>query len=342
MAADKSKEKYPVLVTGGGGFLGRYVVRRLLSLGHPVRILGRRDQPDLRKLGVEVHRGSLEDPAVVRRACEGMACVQHIAAKAGVWGSWNSYFKANVTGTLNVLAACRELGIKRLVYTSTPSVVFNRKNLRGVNESQPYGKDWLCHYAHSKMLAEKEVLAANDPEGTGMKTIALRPHLIWGPGDNHLIPRIVDRARKGRLRIVGEGDNLVDIVHVVNAAEAQVLAQYALDNRPEATGRAFFISQGEPVRIWDWLNDLLTGLSIPRVERKMPMKTAYRLGAVAEAIWKGLHLPGEPPMTRFVAMELAKDHYFDITAAKELLGYEPKVSTEEGLAELIGIVKSES
>jgi len=338
MAAEDFEENYPVLVTGGGGFLGRYVVRRLMALGHPVRILGRRDQPELRELGVEVHCGSIEDPAVVRKACEGMACVQHIAAKAGVWGSWDSYFRANVTGTLNVLGACRELGIQRLVYTSTPSVVFNRQDLRGVDETQPYGQDWLCHYAHTKMLAEQEVLAAHDPEGSGLKTVALRPHLIWGPGDNHLIPRIVDRARKGRLKIVGDGNNLVDIVHVVNAAEAQVLAMQALDARPDAGGRAFFISQGEPVRIWDWLNDLLTGLSIPRIEKKIPMQTAYKVGAVAEGIWKVLHLPGEPPMTRFVAMELAKDHYFDISAAKDLLGYEAKVTTEAGLAELIRLI----
>ncbi|MCZ6673818.1 MAG: NAD-dependent epimerase/dehydratase family protein [Verrucomicrobia bacterium] len=323
-----------VLVTGGGGFLGLYVVKKLLAKGYEVRVLGRTRQPKLKEIGIDVVQGDIRDAKIVRAAARGVEVIQHIAAKAGVWGSWDEYYQINVVGTRNVLNACKELGIKRLVYTSTPSVVFNRHAFRGVNESQPYGQNWLCHYAHTKMIAEKDVLSANDPDGSGLRTIALRPHLIWGVGDNHLIPRVIDRARKGKLRVVGDGKNKVDIVHVKNAADAQIRAQVALE-REEGCGRPYFISQGEPVVLWDWINDLLERLGIPKVEKHISLPAAYRIGAVMEGVWKTFRLSGEPPMTRFVATEMAKDHYFDISAARQNLGYQPAVSTEQGLEELV-------
>jgi len=323
-----------ILVTGGGGFLGRYVVKKLLEKGYAVRVLGRSEQSDLKAEGVDVIQGDIRDAKIVRAAARGVDVIQHIAAKAGVWGKWDDYYQINVIGTRNVLNACKELGTSRLIYTSTPSVVFNGHSLRGVNESQPYGKNWLCHYAYTKMLAEKEVLSANDPDGSGLRTIALRPHLIWGVGDNHLIPRVVERARKGKLRIVGDGSNKVDIVHVENAADAQIRAQVALE-RVESCGRPYFITQGEPVVLWDWINDLLTRLGIPQVEKQISLPAAYRMGATLEGVWKTFRFAGEPPMTRFLATELAKDHYFDITAARHDLGYHPSVSIEQGLLELV-------
>lgn len=330
-----------ILITGGGGFLGRYVVKKLLARGYTVRVLGRSEQPDLKEAGVDVIQGDIRDAKIVRAAARGAEVIQHIAAKAGVWGSWEDYYQTNVIGTRNVLNACKELGTKRLVYTSTPSVVFNGEVLQGVDENQPYGKDWLCHYAHTKRIAEEEVLSANDPDGSGLRTIALRPHLIWGVGDNHLIPRVVERARAGKLRIVGDGLNKVDIVHVENAADAQIRAQVALE-RQEGCGRAYFISQGEPVVLWDWINDLLKRLGVAPVEKQISLKSAYRVGAVMEGVWKTLRLKGEPPMTRFVATDLAKDHYFDISAARQNLGYQPTVSTEQGLEELVKALRAGS
>jgi 2-alkyl-3-oxoalkanoate reductase len=327
-----------ILVTGGGGFLGRYVVKKLLAKGYAVRVLGRSEQPDLKEAGVDVIQGDIRDAKIVRAAARGVDVIQHIAAKAGVWGSWEDYYQINVIGTRNVLFACRELGTKRLVYTSTPSVVFNGESLHSVDESEPYGRNWLCHYAHTKRIAEQEVLEANDPGGSGLRTIALRPHLIWGVGDNHLIPRVIERARQGKLRIVGDGENMVDIVHVENAADAQIRAQVALE-REEACGKPYFISQGEPVVLWDWINELLEKLGIPKVEKQISLPVAYRIGAVMEVVWKTFRLKGEPPMTRFVATELAKDHYFDITAARHDLGYQPAKSTEEGLMELVAHLK---
>ena len=323
-----------VLVTGGGGFLGRYIVRMLLDRGDFVHSLGRSPQPDLAEWGVSVFCGDIADPDAVLAAAKGCDAVIHVAALAGIWGSWQTFYKPNVIGTRSVLRACRELGIGKLVYTSTPSVVFTGSAFEGADASLPYGKNWLCHYAHTKALAEAEVLAANT--GSVLRTVALRPHLIWGLGDNHLIPRIVQKARSGRLRRVGEGTNRVDITHVSNAARAHLNALDQLEAQPSCCGgKAYFISQGEPVNLWEWINQLLVRLDIPPVKRAVSARTAYGLGAVCEGVYRILHLPGEPPMTRFLAVELAKSHWFDISAAEKDLGYQVVVSNKSGLDELV-------
>ena len=326
-----------ILVTGGGGFLGRYIVKKLLRRGCEVAILGRSPQPDLQKRGIKLFQGNLTDVALVESACKGRDAVFHAAAKAGIWGSLNSYYQPNIVGTHNVISACHKHEVGRLVYTSTPSVVFNRQSFENADESTPYGRDWLCHYARTKSIAEQEVLFSHQPRG--LRTIALRPHLIWGIGDPHLLPRVISRARSGRLRIVGDGQNRVDITHVSNAADAHLLALDALESE-SAGGRAYFISQGEPVCLWEWVNEILQGLSIPPVVKKISLKKAYAVGACLEVIYKILQLKGEPPMSRFVALELAKDHYFNIQAARRDLGYEPKVSTRQGMAEYLEHFKS--
>ncbi|MBC2596096.1 NAD-dependent epimerase/dehydratase family protein [Ruficoccus amylovorans] len=321
-----------VLVTGGGGFLGRHVVERLLARGLEVRVLGRSAQPELEKRGVEIVRGDIADATAVDRAVAGTEAVFHVAAKAGVWGPREEYFSANVLGTRHVLAACVRHGVGRLVYTSTPSVVFTGEAFSGADESLPYGKNWLCPYPETKAQAEREVLAASGHDG--LLTCALRPHLIWGVGDPHIVPRLVDRARRGRLRIVGDGTNRVDITHVKNAALAHELAFDALE-KGTAAGRAYFLSQGEPVVLWDWINNLLSRLGEPVVKRRISARTAYRAGRALEWIYEKFRLPGEPAMTRFVAVELSKDHWYDISAARRDLGYASEVSTEAGLDELV-------
>ena len=326
-----------ILVTGGGGFLGRYIVESLVERGYCVTSFSRSSKPDLAAFGVTHINGDLCDESAVRDACEGMDAVFHVAARAGVWGSWRDFFEPNVRGTQNVLSGCRNEGVSYLVYTSTPSVVFNGESFEGADESLPYGRNWLCHYAHTKSIAECEVLAANS--ASGLRTIALRPHLIWGVGDPHIVPRVIARARAGRLRIVGDGRNRVDITHVRNAAAAHVCALDALING-ESSGKAYFVSQGEPVVLWDWINDLLERVGVTPVSKKISLKTAYRVGGVLESIYRILKLSGEPPMTRFVAVELAKDHYFDISAAKNDLGYNPLTSTQQGLDELVASMQT--
>ena len=316
-----------ILVTGGGGFVGGYIVERLLARGYAVRSIGRSPQPELVAKGVEVVCGDLTDATAVSAACEGVGAVFHVAARAGVWGSWESFYGPNVIGTRNVLSACRKWQVKRLVYTSTPSVVFNGDSIRGGDESLPYGKNWLCHYAETKALAEQEALAANSEK---LQVVALRPHLIFGPGDPHLLPRVVESVKAGRLRIVGDGSAKVDVSYVGNVADAHLDAFDALE-RGKGAGQAYFISQGEPVDLWSWLNSILEGLGQPPLTQKIPLPLAYGIGALCEGAWNVLRRRTDPPITRFVAVELAKDHYFDISKAQHELGYRPRVPMNEAL-----------
>lgn len=321
------------LVTGGTGFLGRRLVERLLTQGREVAVLARRPASDLEKRGVRFVRASLDDAAAVEAACVGVTTVFHTAARVGVWGRYDDFFRTNVLGTRAIVSGCRRHGVRQLVYTSTPSVVYNGHDLANADESLPLTTDCPSSYPLTKAIAEREVLAANSPE---LRTVALRPHLIWGVGDPHLVPRVLARARAGRLRIVGSGRNRVDMVHVENAVDAHLLAEKAISSDPRtATGGAYFITNGEPVVLWDWINSLLTALGEPPVTKSISLRAASNLGAVCEALWRVLPLKGEPPMTRFIAAELAKDHWFDLTAAQRDLGYTPRITMAAGTSELV-------
>ena len=282
-------------------------------------------------------RASLEDAAAVRAACAGIETVFHTAAKVGVWGRYDDFFRPNVLGTRALLEGCRAHGVQRLIYTSTPSVVYNGQALANANESLPLTTDCPSPYPLIKAIAEHEVLAANSSK---LRTVALRPHLIWGVGDPHLVPRVLARARSGRLRIVGDGQNRVDLVHVENAVDAHLLAEQSLaqENSP-AAGCAYFVTNGEPVLLWDWINSLLQKLGQPPVTKKISLSAATTIGAICETAWKILPVASEPPMTRFIAAELAKDHWFDITAARRDLGYAPRISMKVGTAELVAHLK---
>lgn len=320
-----------VLVTGGGGFLGRALVTGLLAAGHRVRSFARGAYPELEAMGVEVMRGDLADEAAVRRACGGCRLVFHNAARAAVWGGAEAFRVPNVLGTRNVLRACREQGVERLVFTSTASVVFGRRDICGGDESLPYPERPASPYAATKAEAERMVLAADSPS---LRTIALRPHLIWGPGDTQIVPRILAQARAGKLVRVGDGTNVVDITYIDNAAAAHLLAADALVTNPRASGRAYFISNGEPANLWDLIDRMLAVAGLPSVRRSVPRGVAVTLGALIEGVHAGLRLPGEPRLTRFLAEELATSHWFDIGAARRELGYAPAVSTDEGLRRL--------
>ncbi len=329
-----ARENSAVLVTGGTGFLGRKLVERLLADGRAVKVLARSPAPDLEARGVKFVRAALDDADAVMAACAGVGTVFHVAAKVGVWGRHEDFFRANVLGTRAVLEGCRRHGVHRLVHTSTPSVVYNGRDLRGADETLPLTTRCPSAYPLTKAQAEREVLAAN---GENLRTVALRPHLIWGEGDPHLVPRVLARARAGRLRVVGRGDNRVDMVHVDNAVDAQLLAERAVEG--VAGGRAYFITNGEPVVLWDWINALLRALGEPEVKRRLPLGVAWTIGALCEAVWRGAGLATEPPMTRFVAAELAKDHWFDLAAARRDLGYEPRVTMDEGTARLVASLR---
>ena len=324
------------LVTGGGGFLGGAITRLLRQRGRKVRSLTRTAYPWLDDIGVEQSLGDLCDPAAVERAVAGVDVVYHVAAKAGVWGRYADYFATNVTGTENVIAACHKHGVSKLVYTSTPSVVHSGSDMAGVDESAPYPKHFEAYYPETKAIAEKAVLAANGPQ---LATVALRPHLIWGPGDPHLIPRLLARARENKLRRIGSRPIQVDVTYVDNAAEAHFLAAGKLAPGSPVAGKAYFISNGEPVDLWEFIGRILAEAGLPPVTRTVSAWKARLAGRVLEWVYRGLRLPGEPTMTRFVASQLSTSHWYNISAARRDLGYEPQVSIEEGLRRLGATLK---
>lgn len=319
------------LVTGGGGFLGKAIVRLLLEGGHEVVSFSRAPHADVEALGARHLRGDVADEAQVRRAARGCDTVFHVAAKADPWGSDRDYFRTNVLGTRSVIAACRAAGVPRLVHTSSPCVVFDGGDLAGVDESAPYGVSPGSAYQLTKTTAELMALAAS---GRELAVVALRPHLIWGPGDHHLVPRLVARARQGRLRLVGTGANVIDHVFVDNAARAHLQAARHLEPGSRLAGRAYFVTNGEPRPIAELLDGILRAHALPPVRRRIPAGVACWAGWLLEQLHRALDLTGEPLVTRFLAKELSTDHWFDISAARRDFGYAPLVTLEEGLERL--------
>jgi len=321
-----------VLVTGGGGFVGSALVRRLVEYGCEVRVAGRKRYPHIERLDVQCIVGDIGDSAFVQEACRGIDTVFHTASKAGIWGSRQEYERTNVSGTENIVSACRKHGIPRLVYTSTPSVVFDCNDIENGDESLPYAEQFLCHYARTKAVAERCILHNN---AGGLKTCAIRPHLIWGPDDPHLIPRLLERGKQGKLKIVGTGTNTVDITYVDNVAHSHLLAAQSLAGDGAAAGKAYFIGQERPVSLWDWINGLYRDLGIAPITRKVPFNAAYRIGALLEMVYRFSARNNEPPMTRFLALQLARSHYFSHEQAEKDFGYRPIVSLEEGKEKLL-------
>ena len=319
------------LVTGGGGFIGKAIVSQLLARGDEVRSFSRGDYPNLRKLGVEVVQGDISNARAVASAFEGCDIVFHVAARTGFWGPYEEYYRTNVVGTENVIEACRQHRITRLVYTSTPSVVHAGGDVEGMDESAPYPERFETHYPKTKALAEQTVLNAN---GDDLATVALRPHLVWGPGDPNFLPRFIARAKAGRLRKVGKKPHLVDCIYVDNAAEAHVLAADRLSIGSAIAGNAYFISQGEPIEITELMSLIIGTAGFPPINRTFPPSVAYTAGWILEMLYTVLCIQKEPPMTRFLAKQLSTSHWFDITAARRDLDYHPTISIEQGLKRL--------
>lgn len=321
-----------ILVTGGAGFLGGAIAGQLLARGVRVRAFQRSAAPELAARGVEIVQGDLTRADDVRRAVEGAGAVIHTAAKAGMWGDEAIYRAVNVEGTRHVIDACRATGCRKLVFTSSPSVVHAGGDQEGVDEGEPYPVRHQSHYSATKAEAERLVMAAHGDE---LHTASIRPHLIWGPGDPHLLPRLMDRARRGRLMRVGDGRNRVDVTYIDNAAYAHLLALDALmDNPGRVGGKTYFISQGEPVALWPFIDRLLAAGGLPPPRRSISHGAARRIGAFCEGVYKILGFKKEPPMTRFAADQLATSHWYDLTAARRDLSYRPLVSVDEGLARL--------
>ena len=330
--AKESLEGLTTLVTGGSGFLGKAIVKKLLAQNVNVRVLCRGKYPELEKMGVEIFRGEISDKKIVQNAVKGCDVVFHTAAKAGVAEPYSEYERINFDGTRQIVTACKIHDVKRLVYTSSPSVVFAHGDIEGATEKDlPYPKSHDAYYPRTKMMAEQYVLANCDEN---FKAVALRPHLIWGPGDNHLAPRLISKAKAGKLKFVGDGKNMVDTVYIDNAADAHLLAACKLAAHSEISGKAYFITNGDPRPISEITNLIIGAAGVKPVTATISPKIAWAIGAICEFIYKTFRLKGEPPITRWVAGELSTAHYFDISAAKNDLGYTPKVSIEEGINKL--------
>jgi nucleoside-diphosphate-sugar epimerase len=328
-----------ILVTGGSGFLGGAVVRRLVARGDTVRSLQRQDSPALRELGVDIVRADLADRAAVAQAAKGCDAVIHIAAKTGVWGSQVDYYRANVLGTSNILDACLSNNIRRFVFTSTPSVIHAGGDIEGIDESAPLATHFEIAYPATKAEAERLVIAANS---SALATVSLRPHLIWGPNDPQLTARVLARGKAGRLRLVGKGLKLIDSVYIDNAVDAHILALDRIFPGAPCAGKAYFITQGEPMPQRDLINGILKAGGLPPCQKSISPKTAYAVGAIMEIIWKVLRRQDEPMMTRFVAKQLSTAHWYNISAAKRDLGYEAQISVAQGLQRLEKSLKTRS
>lgn len=325
-----------VLVVGGGGFLGKALVKKLIERGDEVRSFSRGAYPELEKMGAEVLRGDITQRETAVKASEGCEAVYHTASKAGIWGDYSEYERINVFGTRHLLEGCRQNGVKKFIYTSTPSVIYHPKaKIENIQEDIAYPEEFECAYAQTKAQAEREVLQANSAD---LATVALRPHLIYGPGDPHLVPRLVERAFAGQLFQVGDGKNKVDITYIDNAALAHIDAFLHMDS---CAGKAYFISDGQPVNLWAWVRELLEKVGAPPITRSIPYGVTWGLGATLEFVYKLLGKKEEPKMTRFTAAQLATSHYFNIANAKRDLKYVPEVSVAEGMERLVAWIKEQ-
>ena len=316
-----------VLVTGGGGFLGSAICRQLSDLGHQVVAFQRRSAEHLEPHGIVSVSGDICDRASLSAACRGCDAIVHTAGKAGVWGKATDYQRINVLDTRNVIETCRELAIPWLVHTSSPSIVHSGGDIGGADESLPIASHFNAPYPATKAEAEQMVIAANSDT---LKTAALRPHLIWGPGDPHILPRLAAKASGGILALPGP-DKIIDTIFVENAALAHVMALQELASAARCAGKAYFVTNNEPLPQGEIISRLLAAIGIDVKIRAVPAGVAKAAGAVLETAWKTFGLRSEPPVTRFSVEQLATAHWFDTSAAERDFGYLPTISIEHGL-----------
>lgn len=320
------------LVTGGGGFLGSAIVRSLRARGDEVVVVARGDYPELAAQGARLVRADITNLEALTGAAAGCDVAFHTAAKAGVWGSYESYHRPNVVGTEMLIGACRAAGVPKLVFTGSPSVVFDGKDQANGTSALAYAERPSNHYSATKAAAERLALGANSKS---FATISLRPHLIYGPGDPHLVPRVIDRAAKGRLALVGDGTNRVSLTFIDNAAAAHLQAADRLSFEAPCAGRAYFINDPEPVVFGEWLTTLVSRLGLPPIKRRLSIPAAVAIGGVLEFMWVAFRLSGEPPLTRSVARNLGISHWYSIEEAARDFGYAPPVPAEEGFEKTV-------
>ncbi|MBI2602424.1 MAG: NAD-dependent epimerase/dehydratase family protein [Deltaproteobacteria bacterium] len=324
-----------VLVTGGGGFLGTEICKQLKDKGYDVTSYSRKSYPHLSKMGIRCMQGSVTSREDLGYAMKGKDAVIHTAALAGVWGRHKDFYDANVVGTQNVLDVMETLGIPRLVYTSSPSVVFAGKDITGQSEEElSYPTQSMGSYPDTKVEAEKRVLATHGKKN--FVSVAIRPHHILGSGDPHFLPRIKEKAKRGMLKKVGDLNNMIDVTYVGNAALAHILALEALTPRSPLGGKAYFVAQERPVNLWEFVDTMIDKFGLPAIKGRISFQTAWILGITLETVYRTLGIyKKEPPMTRLIAFSTARSHYFSHAAAKRDFGYIPRVSLEECMQKIM-------
>lgn len=320
-----------VLVTGASSLLGVGLVAALGDRGAEVVTLQRHFSEQLSRSGVRQQRGDVRDLDVVVAAADGCDAVVHLAAKVGVVGTWEEYRSINVDGTRNVLTAVRRKGIGRLVHVSSPSVAHGGEPIVGAGADAPVLGRRRAWYPESKAMAEIAAMAAADA-ATGV--VAIRPHLVWGPGDTQLVGRIVERAASGRLALVAGGRALVDTTYIDNAVGALVAALDAVGPGARCSGRAYVVSNGEPRTIRELVEGICAAAGVACAPRDVPLRVGRVVGAAVERVWPLLRRDDEPPLTQFLAEQLGTAHWFDPRPARDDLGWSPSVSIDEGLARL--------
>ena len=321
-----------ILVTGATGFLGYHICELLLNEGHEVYNFSRSISNELNELGVKTIQGDLQNSSDIKKALNGIEAIFNTASKVGMWGKWEDFYNINYLGTKNLVDEAKEQGIKVLVHTSTPSVVFGMDSIENGDETLPYPNEYLSLYAKSKSLGEEYVLKSSSDT---FKVCSIRPHLIYGKRDKNIIPRLVEARKKNKLKIIGDGSNIVDIIHVSNAAHAHIDAFKELLGDSKNNGKAYFIGQESPVILWDFINRILSKKNLPPVKKQISVRTSYIIGYIVEIFLKAFKIYNiHPPMTRFVALQLGTSHFFSHASAKEDFGYKIRVTIEESLEEL--------
>ncbi|WP_420429258.1 NAD-dependent epimerase/dehydratase family protein [Algiphilus sp.] len=320
-----------ILITGGNGFVGRALTEAFLAQGHAVTVLDTVDS-NLAP-GARFIQCDLRDAAAVSAACEGIDSVIHNASMVHTRNSRVAdIWAVNHTGSLNVLEGCRAHGVQRLLYMSSASTVYEGEDIENGDEMLPYSRISQAPYADSKIQAEKELLAASG--GQGPLICAIRPHVVFGPGDNRFIPAVLEKAAAGKLkRAVGDRDKLSDFTYIDNLVEAVVAAEARLTPENDLGGKAYFVTNGEPMAFFDFIEKLIVELGYPPIRSKVPYWLAYSVAAIAETVdtLRGGTLNGENGLSRFAVRYMMTHHYFDIGRARRELDWEPRISLEEGI-----------
>ncbi len=315
-------------VTGGSGFIGGALIRRLVRDGREVRALARSDRSAERveEAGATAVRGELDDRESMRAGAEGCELAFHAAAQLGAWGTREEFERGNVIGTQNALAACRDAGVRRFVHVGTEAVLIAGEPLVNVDETSPLRPDSKALYSATKARAEEAVRSAANG---GFETVVVRPRFVWGPGDNTLLPGLVDAVRRGRFSWIDGGRHKTSTTHVDNAVEGLVLGA-----ERGRSGEAYFVTDGEPVVFREFVTELLETQGVTPPDRSAPRPVIGAVAVAGETLWRMLPLPGEPPVSRFAYWVASLETTIDISKARSELGYAPVKSIDEGLNEL--------